>query len=90
MNPSVPLLLLSWLVVFAILLAPVVATTLWLRSRSVTDERLLLTIPLCATAALGYVAFFLAYFSPILGRLFAFALAAAGWFAIALVRPRRQ
>lgn len=83
MNPSVPLLLLSWLVVFGILLAPVVATTLWLRSRSVTDERLLLTIPLCATAALGYVAFFLAYFSPILGRLFAFALAAAGWFAIA-------
>lgn len=83
MNPSVPLLLFAWFVVLAILLAPVIATALWLRSRAVTDERLLLTTPLCVTAALGYVAFFLTYFSPTAGRFFAFALASACWFAIA-------
>ncbi len=82
MNPSVPLLLFAWLVVLAILLAPVLATTLWLRSRTVTDERLLLTIPLCVTAALGYAAFYLTFFHPTLGRLFAFAVASACWFAI--------
>ncbi len=83
MNPSVPLLLLAWFTVFALLLAPILATTLWLRARAFTDERLLLVIPLCVTAALGYAAFFLTFLQPIAGRFFAFAVAAACWFAIA-------
>jgi hypothetical protein len=69
MNPSAPLLVVTWLLVFAVMIGPLLALHLWLQRKAWADERWQIVLPLVALGLLAYTACIVFYFSPALGRL---------------------
>ncbi len=72
----------------ALFALPACAADRWLARRGVTDERVRLAAPLALAGVLGYVAFFVYFLHPELGRAFAVAVPVAS--AAYLVRSRRE
>jgi len=81
-------LLFSWSLVMALFALPACAADRWLARRGVTDERVRLAAPLALAGVLGYVAFYVYFLQPELGRAFAVAVPVAS--AAYLVRSRRD
>jgi 4-amino-4-deoxy-L-arabinose transferase-like glycosyltransferase len=90
MNPSAPLLVVTWLLVLAVMAGPLLALHLWLQRKTWADERWQVVLPLVALGLFAYAACIAFYFSPAFGRVAVTApvLAAWAWVVRRLIRDR--